>query len=150
MHNLQLSEEQAMIAESVRKFVQDSAAPIALEKDEHRQFVAESFAGLAELGLLGVAVAEESGGAGLGMLAFVVAVEEVARGCSSTARMLVTTGALCGRALEGLDAAAELSAEILSGERIAAFVGPDCRVVAREAGDGFVLAGCGEFVTGAT
>ena len=103
--NFQLSEEQSMILETVRKFAQDRVEPKALENDEHATFVRASFDGLAEMGMLGIPLSEASGGAEMGLLSFAVAVEELARVCGSSARLLLSQTALCGTALEGHEAA---------------------------------------------
>ena len=54
MHNLQLTEDQQMIVDTVRKFVADEVATKAQELDEHRAFVREQFDALAELGVFGL------------------------------------------------------------------------------------------------
>ena len=89
-HNFELSEEQTMVLDQVRKFAQDQVEPNALEHDEHRRFVRQNFDQLAEMGMLGLPLAEDSGGAGFGMLAFVVALEKIAASCGSTARLLLS------------------------------------------------------------
>ena len=133
--NFQLSEEQAMILETVRKFAQDKLEPTALDNDEHAVFVRASFDELAELGMLGIPLSEDSGGADMGWLSLVVAIEELGRVCGSTARLLLSQTALCGLALEGSDVAEEVA----GGEKLAAFVGPEVGISATVAGDGFVL-----------
>jgi len=143
--NFQLSEEQAMILETVRKFAQDKLEPTALDNDEHAVFVRASFDELAELGMLGIPLSEDSGGADMGWLSLVVAIEELGRVCGSTARLLLSQTALCGLALEGSDVAEEVA----GGEKLAAFVGPEVGISATVAGDGFVLNGCVELVTAA-
>ncbi len=145
MHNLELSEEQALIQDTVKKLVQDSVAPHALERDEHRTFDGDGLAAMAELGLLGLPVAEARGGAGMGMVAFAVAVEELARESGSLARLLVTHAGQCGLALQDLDAAAADLAAIAGGEQPAAFVGPEHGVQMA----GGKLSGKAELVTGA-
>ena len=64
MHNLELTEDQDLIVDTVRKFVADAVAPAALEEDEHRRCLRGQFDGLGELGLFGLLVAESAGGAG--------------------------------------------------------------------------------------
>ncbi|MHC4896586.1 MAG: acyl-CoA dehydrogenase family protein [Planctomycetota bacterium] len=153
-HNFQLSEEQNMILDTVRKFVQDTVAPKALDNDEHRQFVRASFDGLAELGMLGLPISEASGGAELGMVSFVVALEELSKACGSSARLLLTHTGLCGTALDGLDGdrAKDLTGKIAAGEVLAAFVGPEFKIqaTATTAKDGFTLSGSAALVTAAT
>ncbi len=53
-----------MVQETLRKLVQDEVEPVALENDEHRRFARAGFDQLAELGMLGLPIAEASGGAG--------------------------------------------------------------------------------------
>jgi alkylation response protein AidB-like acyl-CoA dehydrogenase len=150
MHNFQLREEHEMVLDTVRKFAQDHAAKDALENDEHGRFVRANFDQLAELGLTGLPIAESAGGAGMGWLAFVVAVEEIAKACGSTARVLVVHTAQCGKALEGLPAASELLGEICAGSKLWTYVGPEFRFTAAQQGDGFVLQGTAALVTAAT
>ncbi len=140
-HNFSLSEEQDMIRDTLRKFVADVAQPAALAADEERAFVGENLSGLAELGLLGLPVSEESGGLGLGMLSFSIALEEIAKACASTAVLMLTQAGLCARALEGIESASELLGEIIAGEKIAGFVGPESGIIAAESGDELSLSG---------
>ncbi len=82
---LELNEEQRLIQETVRTFARDEVLPKAAELDESGRFPAELVAQMAELGLMGVAVPEELGGAGMDHVSYAVAVEEIARACASTA-----------------------------------------------------------------
>ncbi|MEE9128276.1 MAG: acyl-CoA dehydrogenase family protein [Planctomycetota bacterium] len=152
IHNFQLSEEQSMILDTVRKFVQDSVAPKALEHDEHRQFVRGSFDGLAELGMLGLPISEANGGAELGMLSFVVALEELSKACGASARLMLVHTGLCGRAIDGIEGerAMELAGKIAAGEVLSSFVGPEFKIQATPTADGFALGGSVALVTAAT
>jgi alkylation response protein AidB-like acyl-CoA dehydrogenase len=149
MNQFELSEEQAMVQETVRKLVDDVVAREALEHDEHGRFVQTAFARLAELGLFGVLVGEDSGGAGFGHLAFVVALEELARGCGSTARTFAVQAGACAVALEGSPLADDRLDPILAGGAVAAFVGPEFGIVAEPADSGFTLRGRAPIVTAA-
>lgn len=142
-----LTEEQTMIRDAVRKFAQDTVAPKALELDEHGQFVRMHFEALAELGVLGLPIAEDSGGAGMGMLAFALALEELGRACGSTARIVLSQAGQCALALEGSDAGA--LEKLVAGDRVGAYVGREFDVRARSDGDGFVLDGDAPLVTAA-
>jgi alkylation response protein AidB-like acyl-CoA dehydrogenase len=122
MHNLLLSEDQEMIVDTVRKFVADVVAPKAQELDEHRTFVREQFEGLAELGVFGLSVAEANGGAGMGLLPFVAALEAVGAHSGSLARLWIGQ-VQCAAALEA--AGAEALGDVLGGARLATFVGPE-------------------------
>ena len=77
MHNLQLTEDQEMVVDTVRKLVADTVAPKVQELDEHRTFVREWFDGLAELGVYGLSLTEDNGGAGMGLVPFVAALESI-------------------------------------------------------------------------
>ena len=152
IHNFQLSEEQSMILDTVRKFVQDSVAPEALERDEHRQFARGSFDGLAELGMLGLPISEANGGAELGMLSFVVALEELSKVCGASARLMLVHTGLCGRAIDGIEGerAMKLAGKIAAGEVLLSFVGLEFEIQATPAADGFTLGGSAALVTAAT
>lgn len=141
MHTFELSEEQTMILDTVGRLVEEVARPKALEHDEHHEFARAGFDGLAELGLFGVAVGEASGGAGLGMLAFVVAAEALGRGCGSTARAFVTQAGAVARALDLLDDGAELLEAAMTGAAVVAWVGGEAGLTAATAGDGFTVTG---------
>ena len=85
-----LNEDQRMLRDTVRRIAQEKFAPIAAEIDEKEVFPSESVKVLAENGLLGIQIPEAYGGAGAGMLAMVLAVEEIARVCCSTSVILTT------------------------------------------------------------
>ncbi|MEM7200929.1 MAG: acyl-CoA dehydrogenase family protein [Planctomycetota bacterium] len=147
--NLELSEEQDMILDQVRKLVQDQIEPSALEQDEERRFAKSNLEQLAELGMLGLPIAEASGGVDMGMLSFAVAIEELARSCGSTARLLLSQAGLCAKALEGLPAASTTCEALVGGEQLGAYVGPWSGVVATPDGDSWGLDGTAAIVTAA-
>src|SRR5271163_2428095 len=68
-----------MLRETVRDFTADKIAPLAAEIDRSNKFPRELWPQLGALGLLGITVEEEWGGAGLGYLAHCVAMEEISR-----------------------------------------------------------------------
>jgi alkylation response protein AidB-like acyl-CoA dehydrogenase len=141
MHNLLLSEDQDLVVDSVRKFVTEVVAPKALEHDEHRVLAAAEFAGIAELGVFGIAVGEAAGGAAMGYLPFVAALELVGAHSSSLARLMV--GQLqCAQALEAAGHSALDG--IVGGSEVAVFLGPECGL--RLAGS--ALTGTCELVAG--
>ncbi|HET7089977.1 MAG TPA: acyl-CoA dehydrogenase [Anaerolineae bacterium] len=77
--NLELTEEHKMIRDAAREFAQKEIAPIAPHFDETGEFPLETVMKMGELGLMGVEVPEEYGGAGLDTLAYVLAMEEIAK-----------------------------------------------------------------------
>ena len=80
-----LKDEHHQVRETARRFADEVLAPRARDLDETESYPADNVKQLAELGFLGLPYPEEYGGAGLDTLAYVIAVEEVARACGSTA-----------------------------------------------------------------
>lgn len=68
--DFELNEEQLMVQSSVREFAQNEIAPLAREYDEAEKFPKEQIEGLAELGILGMIIPEEYGGAGFDIAMF--------------------------------------------------------------------------------
>jgi isovaleryl-CoA dehydrogenase len=81
--NFDLGETAEQLRATVRGFTSDEIAPIAAEIDRSNEFPRELWPKLGALGLHGITVEEEFGGAGLGYLEHVVAMEEVSRGSAS-------------------------------------------------------------------
>jgi isovaleryl-CoA dehydrogenase len=77
--NFDLGESIALLRESVRGFAQTEIAPIAAQVDRDNQFPRAIWPKLGALGLLGITIDEDYGGADLGYLAHVVAMEEISR-----------------------------------------------------------------------
>jgi alkylation response protein AidB-like acyl-CoA dehydrogenase len=92
-----LREEHHAVRETARKFALEAVAPGAGERDEQERFPAELVRQMADLGFLGLPIAEEWGGAGLDTLAYCIAVEEIARIDASLAITLAAHVSLgCG------------------------------------------------------
>jgi short-chain 2-methylacyl-CoA dehydrogenase len=83
--NFELTEEQQLVRETVRGFARDRVAPVAAELDREQRFPYDLVTELAELGLMGMTIPEEYGGAGADTLAYAIAVEELTRVDSSVA-----------------------------------------------------------------
>jgi alkylation response protein AidB-like acyl-CoA dehydrogenase len=79
MPNYDLTEEQQEMRRAVREFAEGVIKPRAIELDEKEEFSVEITRQMGELGLLGVTVSEEYGGAGMDYMCYVIAVEELAR-----------------------------------------------------------------------
>src|SRR5579859_6922780 len=77
--SLTLSEEHEMIRQTARDFAQNEIAPIAAEHDETGEFPSETVKKMGQLGLMGIEIPEEYGGAGLDTLAYVLAMEEISK-----------------------------------------------------------------------
>jgi alkylation response protein AidB-like acyl-CoA dehydrogenase len=80
-----LSDDERQTRELARTLARERIAPLAAEVDEAELYPAESLRLLGQAGLMGLYVPEAYGGAGLGALAFCLAVEEIAWACASTA-----------------------------------------------------------------
>jgi len=78
-----LGETADMIRDTVRSFTADHIAPIAAEIDRSNQFPRHLWPQMGEMGLLGITVEEDYGGAGLGYLEHCIAMEEVSRGSAA-------------------------------------------------------------------
>mgnify|MGYP002377770759 FL=1 len=83
--DFELSETHHLIVKSTRDYVERAVLPVAAELDRTERFPREILRELAELGLIGVNVPSELGGAESGVVAYALAMMEVARGCASTA-----------------------------------------------------------------
>src|SRR5262249_1602984 len=80
-----LTEEQELVRATVREFARERVAPVAAELDRESRFPYELVAELSELGLMGMTVPGEYGGAGTDSVAYAIAIEELARVDSSVA-----------------------------------------------------------------
>jgi len=83
--DLDLSQEHELVRSTVREFAAERVAPVAEELDREGRFPYEIVAELAELGLMGMPIPEEYGGAGADTLAYAITVEELTRVDSSVA-----------------------------------------------------------------
>jgi short-chain 2-methylacyl-CoA dehydrogenase len=83
--NFDLTKEQQLVRDTVRDFAESRIAPVAAELDREHRFPYDLVAELADLGLMGMTVPEEYGGAGADALSYAIAVEELTRIDSSVA-----------------------------------------------------------------
>jgi len=89
------TESQQLIAQTVRDFADKHIRPDLMVWDESQQFPIEVFKKLGALGLMGVLVPEEYGGAGLTYFEYVTAIQEVARVCGSIGLSMAAHNSLC-------------------------------------------------------
>jgi butyryl-CoA dehydrogenase len=92
--NLQLTEEQKLLQQTVRDFALSEVKPRAKELDESGQFPRDLFAKAAEIGLCGIAMPESEGGAGMDHISYAIVIEEIARVCASTSVILSVQNSL--------------------------------------------------------
>jgi alkylation response protein AidB-like acyl-CoA dehydrogenase len=83
--NFDFTEEQELVRQTVREFAQTRVAPVAAELDREQRFPYDLVAELGELGLMGMTIPEEYGGAGADTVSYAIAIEELTRVDSSVA-----------------------------------------------------------------
>ncbi len=89
------TETQEQIATMVRDFANKNIRPYMMEWDETQKFPLETMQEMGKLGILGVLVPEEYGGAGLGYFEYISVIEEVAKVCSSVGLSVAAHNSLC-------------------------------------------------------
>jgi len=92
--NLELTEEQLLLQKSVREFAESEVKPHARENDETGRFPRGIFLKAAELGLTGVALPDNEGGAGFDHISYSIVIEEISRCCASTGVILSVQNSL--------------------------------------------------------
>jgi len=90
-----LSKEHLMLQKMYRDFAQNEVKPLAQEVDEEERFPAETVKKMAKLGMMGIYLPREYGGAGADALAYVMAVEEMSKVCGTTGVVLSAHTSLC-------------------------------------------------------
>jgi alkylation response protein AidB-like acyl-CoA dehydrogenase len=90
-----VEESQQMIREMTRDFAEKNIRPHVMEWDEAQVFPLEIFKQLGQLGLMGILVAEQYGGAGLGYDEYVIVISEIAKVCGSIGLSLAAHNSLC-------------------------------------------------------
>jgi short/branched chain acyl-CoA dehydrogenase len=157
--DFELTDEQRLLRETVRDFARAEVAPVAEELDRTKSFPYEIVSKMGELGLMGIPFPEDYGGGGADTLAYVLAVEELARVDSSVCITMAAHTSL-GTMPIHLWGTAEQKSEWLPvlcrGERLAAFgltepeAGSDAgatRTRARLTDGEWVIDGAKQFIT---
>jgi alkylation response protein AidB-like acyl-CoA dehydrogenase len=157
---LEFTEEQLMIRDTVRDFVKNEVAPIAVEIDREERFPREIFTKMGELGILGTPFPERLGGAGGDWVSYCLAIEETAKVCASTALGLDAAIALGIAPIVEFanDAQKEKHLpDLMTGKKLAAFgltepgagsdAGGSMRTYARRDGRGWVINGSKYWIT---
>jgi len=156
-----LTEEQRMIQDMARQLAQKEVLPLAAALDEEERYPAELVAQMAELGLMGVAVPERYGGAGMDTVCYAIAIEEIARACASTAVIMsVNNSLVCDPILHygSEDLKNRCLVPLASGKALGCFgltepgAGSDAaalKTTAVRQGDHYVVNGTKNFITNA-
>ncbi len=157
--NFELGESIVMLRDSVRQFAQEEIAPIADQVDREAHFPRALWRKMGELGLLGITVGEEFGGAELGYLEHVIAMEEISRASASVGLSYGAHSNLCVNQLAKNGNQAQKRKylpKLISGEQVGALAmseteaGSDVvsmRLRADKQGDRFVLNGSKMWIT---
>jgi alkylation response protein AidB-like acyl-CoA dehydrogenase len=155
----EVSENQRLVAQMVRDFGEKEIRPKMMEWDEQQEFPLDLFHKMGHMGLMGVLVPHEYGGAGFGYLEYVTAITEIARIDGSIGLSVAAHNSLCtGHILQfgNEEQKQKYLPKLASGEWIGAWgltepnTGSDAgnmRTVAIEDGDYFVLNGSKNFIT---
>jgi alkylation response protein AidB-like acyl-CoA dehydrogenase len=122
--SLQLSSEHEDLRRAVREFARREIAPKAAHYDETGDFPADIVQKMGEMGLMGIEVPEEYGGAGFDTIAYVLAVEEVARADAATSTIMSVNNSLVCHALLRFGTEAQKQnylRAVASGEKVGAY-----------------------------
>ncbi|MFD2532019.1 acyl-CoA dehydrogenase family protein [Gracilimonas halophila] len=157
--SFELTDDQKMIRDSVKEFVERNVAPTVMERDNTKEFPHEIVKQLGDLGMLGIYHEEQYGGGGFDVVSFCLVLEEIARWDASLALTVAShtslgTGhiALAGNHEQKL----KYMPELTSGEKLAAWCltepgsGSDAsgmKTTAIKDGDKYILNGSKIFIT---
>ena len=153
------TDEQDQLRRTVRSFAESEIAPHVMEWDEASEFPSALIPRLAELGLLGVLFPESYGGAGLGYVEYVIAIEELARVDGSVGLIVAAHNSLCANHIYKFGSEAQRQqylAPLAEGKKLGCWsltepeAGSDAggtRTVAARAGGEWVLNGAKTFTT---
>jgi len=154
-----LTEEQNMIKDAARQYVQEKIAPFAADWDKNKTFPEEALKGLGELGFYGMLVPEQWNGCDIGYLSAALVLEEIAAGDAACSTIISVTNSVgCMPILNfGNDLQKEKYLKPLAaGEHLAAFCltephagsdAADLRTKAVKQGDNYLLNGVKQFIT---
>ena len=154
-----LTEEQGMIRDMARDFATRELAPHAAEWDRNGGFPEDMYKRMGALGLMGILVAEQYGGAGAGHLAYALAMEEISAGDVGTASAMSVNNSLVCAGLAGFgseDQKERFLRPLAQGDMLGAFgltephAGSDASALRTRAvldGNVFILNGTKQFIT---
>jgi len=156
---LELNEQQKMIQKMVREFAEKEIAPVAEELDKTSTYPREILKKMANLGLLGIVIPEEYGGAGLDTISYTIIIEEISKKCASTGVITSVHNSLVSYPIMkwGTEEQKKKYLPILAkGEKIGAFAGTEpnagsdlggMQTTAKLKGDKYIINGDKTFIT---
>lgn len=157
--NFALTREQEFVRQMVREFAETEVKPIAAEIDETERFPMENVEKMAKLGMMGIPIPKEYGGAGGDVLSYIIAVEELSKVCGTTGVILSAHTSLCASLIyeHGTEEQKQkYLVPLAKGEKIGAFgltepnAGTDAagqQSIAIDMGDHYLLNGSKIFIT---
>ena len=157
--NFDLGETVDLLRDTVRSFSDDEIAPRANLIEQNNDFPKDLWAKLGDIGVLGITVEEEYGGAGMGYLEHVVALEEISRASAAVGLSYSAHSNLCVNQLRlngNEEQKKKFLPELISGEKVGALAmsetgaGSDVvgmKTIARKNGDRFILNGSKMWIT---
>ncbi|HEY0710751.1 MAG TPA: acyl-CoA dehydrogenase family protein, partial [Polyangia bacterium] len=157
--DLSLSSEQTLLRDTARDFAAKVIAPQAAEIDREHRYPKDIIGMLGDLGLMGVSIPEEWGGAGMDAVSYALALEEISAACASTGVVMsVNNSLVCDPILKfGSEAQKrDWLVPLAAGKKLGCFAlsepeaGSDAaaqKTVARRDGDGYVINGTKNFIT---
>lgn len=159
--NFHFSPEEQDILSMLHDFCEKEVGPLAAEIDEQERFPKETLTKLQEMGMMGLYMPEEYGGAGLSYVTYIGACEELAKYCATTSVMFSAHGSLCCWPIEAYGTEEQKQKYLVplaSGEKLGAFgltepgAGTDAamqKTVAEDKGDHWLVNGSKIFITNA-
>jgi butyryl-CoA dehydrogenase len=160
--DFELTKDQKMLQDQVKKFADAEIAPLAAEIDVSREFPWKSIKKMANLGLLGIVVPEKYGGAGFDFVSLAIAIEEISRVCSSTGVIVAVNNSLTTYPILQFGSEEQKMKylpPLCDGSKLGAFgltepnAGSDAAAIettARPDGDNYILNGTKRFITNGT
>ena len=155
----ELTENQILIRDTIRDFAQKKIKPKVMEWDEAQHFPMEIFRELGELGFMGIIFPENYGGAGLGYVDFVIAIEELGKVDPSISLSVAAHNGLCTNHIfrfANEELKRKYLPDLVSGKKIGAWgltepsSGSDAagmKSYAEKKGDKYILNGSKNFIT---
>jgi len=157
-----MTDDQKMIKDMVREFAEKELLDKAVEIDESREFPHDTLKKMAPLGLLGMIVPEEYGGAGMDFVSLAIAIEEISRVCASTGVIVAVQNTLAEFPILGFGTEEQKKKylpDMANGKKIGCIcltepnAGSDVagfETTAVEDGDYYILNGTKRFITNGT